>query len=314
LYLSTTFFEPGAASTGNRLKYNGKLQSSGSPGKPSGEQQAASLNGVQLGWYDYGARMYDPQIGRWHTIDPLTDDENYIHLTPYNYVANNPVYFIDPDGRGIFSSIEAFNLALKNGLNDSYVQKDQSGTYCNRYAVLILNQSNDYTLGDYKDIGLTANKIGNILREENSNFTPLSQKDALWYANEGATVIASYVSDGSEPGHLAIVAPGVSLKSSRDQGNRMVVSVYNMGTPKKFGTLGETFGKRNVELFISKTDKDIIDKRVYLPIEPIEEVRVFGIAPERLKKIQYHPLNGSINEEGILKKPERDWTVKTIFH
>ena len=53
------------------------------------------MHGVD--WYDYGARMYDGLLGRFMMIDPLA--AKYYSISLYVYCSNNPMKFVDPDGR-----------------------------------------------------------------------------------------------------------------------------------------------------------------------------------------------------------------------
>jgi len=61
-------------------------------------------------WLDYGARFYDAQLGRWHSVDPLADLRSWV--TPYSYCQNSPIVRIDPNG----------------ALDDNYTVDDQGNT------------------------------------------------------------------------------------------------------------------------------------------------------------------------------------------
>ena len=107
--LSTTTGVP------NRYRYNGKeLQDE-----------------LGLGWYDYGARMYDPAVGRWNGVD--IQAENYLAISPFAYVMNNPLKFIDPNGEEIWittdggSQVQYRNGKLYDENGEKY--KAKKGTF-----------------------------------------------------------------------------------------------------------------------------------------------------------------------------------------
>ena len=60
----------------------------------------------------FGARYYDSGVGRWLAVDPMAD--KYPGWSPYNYCANNPVKYTDPDGRLFI--IDDFIVGLVSGL------------------------------------------------------------------------------------------------------------------------------------------------------------------------------------------------------
>lgn len=87
MFFTKDSIEFGGKLSTHKYLYNGK------------EFQDEQLGGVNLDWYDYGARFYDPALGRFHTQDRFA--EKYLNFSPYQYAANNPIMFIDINGDSV---------------------------------------------------------------------------------------------------------------------------------------------------------------------------------------------------------------------
>ena len=83
----------------NLYKYNGKeVQTIGN-----------------LGFTDYGARMYDDFTGRWFVPDPLA--EKYASMSPYMYCGGNPIMYFDKAGIDINNPKYAWNRPWTKFIN-----------------------------------------------------------------------------------------------------------------------------------------------------------------------------------------------------
>ena len=168
--------------------------------KYSGKEFDESLD---IDTYDFGARNYDPTIGRWMNVDPLA--EEYDSWSPYHYVYNNPILLFDPDGRLIvngatkgsdeYKSTESALAILRKTNPEAYNTLQNSSTVY-RITYAKLNPADAYKtgfVGTFKkgetnathsvDSGLDATNItrdadGNVSGGELERFLTFEEQEA----------------------------------------------------------------------------------------------------------------------------------------
>ena len=179
-----------AISNTNLFKYNGK------------EQEEF------LDWYNYGARFYDPTIGRFTTIDPIA--ENYVHQNSFVYASNNPILSVDFNGYGpitggpsvtVVSTHVSNNRAVVTQTNystETINHYDRDGNLTGKSTITTATSSSnivnkhgevtsDNTVTTSKttvlknaagEIVATNNEISTSNRNENDNFSRLDSETA----------------------------------------------------------------------------------------------------------------------------------------
>ena len=108
---------------------------------------------ADLDWYDYGFRNYDPQIGRFPQLDPLTDD--YPHYTPYQYAGNEPIANVDMDG-----------LEEKAVVTAASYMKDISFTVTKQSANVAVKAAVSAAGNGWKLFSKVASKVGEFIGDE----------------------------------------------------------------------------------------------------------------------------------------------------
>ena len=104
-----------------------------------------------LGWYDYGARFYDGQLGRFHSVDPMTHEREW--LSPYNFCSLNPINRVDPNG----------------ALDDWYETPEGEKKY----------DENIHSAKDLKEKGIEGNYLGKTYKEGDNYYSLFGQEKDL---------------------------------------------------------------------------------------------------------------------------------------
>src|SRR5690606_10601992 len=181
-------------SVANKFLYNGK------------ELQ----DDLDLGWYDYGARMYMPDLGRFGAMDPLTD--LMVSWSPYHYTYNNPINFTDPSGM-----LPADRLGgWSKDFNQGFPERGRQAIFDDRKPCICGSSNN----GDGTNNGGGDDKIyeGKPLGEVTVSANKMSELDKMRYDTGKDPITRSYLNGTTPRGRKISFGEGLGYQTEFWQG------------------------------------------------------------------------------------------------
>lgn len=194
-------------------------------------EQALGIN-----MYDFGARQYDPAIGRWSSIDPLA--EKFYDVSTFNAMMNNPIIMIDPDGRAASPIYDVEGTFL--GTDDQGLQ-----------GKAIVMDKEDFTQGMSHEKALTKSKGAEGLNSKEAGSKLLNHyqglKDRPDY--DGKMSYSELVDWGKENGDSPVYLDaskidlgGISVEDFDGVGSGLRINTVGRGTPlDTFGPWGKNY-------------------------------------------------------------------------
>ena len=231
----------------------------------SGKEEQKAINST-LPLIDYGARMYDPTIARWLSVDPMA--EKYYPLSPYGYCAGNPINILDPNGSDVWEIDELGRVRnrIKDTNTDSFymVSVAKDGTYQRT------GQSISFEYGT-----VTASKRSNLFRSFTSFAVNSESSGAELFKffadntkiefglintlNDGSTVMTNH-----EEGSVSVSA---AAKELSNKGQTVTSIVHNHpynSNPSGFKK-GDNSGDKFAAKQLIKSHGYIVERYVYKP-------------------------------------------------
>ncbi|MGD1845483.1 MAG: RHS repeat domain-containing protein [Salibacteraceae bacterium] len=147
--------------------------------------------------YDYGARMHDPRLGRWLSIDPLAED--YPMFSTYHFTANSPIMMIDEEGKDIWLSYRGIKFRydgqnLIPSPNNSGEVSEEAMAWFEATKTQLNQLKEDDILAKSVIKFLETHKAKTMIRKSSKNYTMFVSLDeeSKFYSYYNASVIIDY--------------------------------------------------------------------------------------------------------------------------